>query len=138
MLTILLGRTLWSMALNMTTIEGWEIERHETLLRRARVLGGYLVGPEGNKVRIEHQEFPWDVGIWKNLCQAMDSRNPFAWLWPLARSPSVDSALMFEHNCIDGMVAQGLPKRVIQLVLIISRSKEALATARSRSNVPFA
>lgn len=90
------------MALNMTTIEGWEIERHHTLLRRARVLGGYLAGPDGSKIRIEHQEFPWDIGIWKNLCHAMDSRNPIAWFWPFARSPSVDSGLTFEHNGIEG------------------------------------
>lgn len=102
MLTILLGRTLWSMALNTTTIEGWEIQRHETLLRRAHVLGGYLVGPEGDKVRIEHQEFPWDIGIWKNFCQAMDSSNPLSWLWPFTRSPSVESGLAFEHNGIEG------------------------------------
>ena len=102
MLIILLGRTLWSMALNITTIEGWEIERHETLLRRARVLGGYLVGPDGNKVQLERQEFPWDIGIWKNLCQAMNSRNPLSWVWPFAKSPSVESGLIFEHNGIEG------------------------------------
>lgn len=103
MLVLLLGRTLWSMALNTTTIEGWEIERHETLLRRARALGGYLVGPDGTKVRIERQEFPWDVGIWKNVCQAIGSRNPLSWLWPLSRSISVESGLSFEHNGIEGI-----------------------------------
>ena len=100
-LTLLLGRTIWSMALNQTTIEGWEIERHETLLRRSRVLGGYLDGPDGSKIRIEHQEFPWDVGIWTNLCQAMGTGNPIAWFWPLARSSTVESGLSFEHNSIE-------------------------------------
>ena len=108
MLVILLGRTLWSMSLNTTTIEGWEIERHETLLRRARVMGGYLTGPEGDKIRIEHQEFPWDIGIWKNLCQAMNSRNPLSWLWPFASSPSVESGMSFEHNGIEGIASCGL------------------------------
>lgn len=102
MLSLLLGRTLWSAALNMTTIESWEIERHEALLRRSRVLGGYLVGPDGEKVHLQRQEFPWDVGIWTNLCQAFGSRNPFLWLWPFAKSPSVESGLSFEHNEIDG------------------------------------
>ena len=101
-LTLLLGRAIWSLALNMTTIEGWEIERHETLLRRSRALGGYLTGPDGSKVRVEHQEFPWDIGIWKNICQAMGSRNSLSWLWPLARSPSAESGLRFEHNGIEG------------------------------------
>lgn len=104
MLVLLLGRTLWSLALNTTTIEGWEIERHETLLRRARTLGGYLVGPDGNKIRIERQEFPWDIGIWTNICQSMGSRNPLVWLWPFAQSPSVESGLSFEHNGIEGII----------------------------------
>lgn len=100
-LILLLGRTIWSTALNMTTIESWELERHHTLLRRARVLGGYLYGPDGNKIRIEHQEFPWDVGIWTNLVQTFGTRNIFAWLWPLARSLTVENGLQFEHNEID-------------------------------------
>lgn len=100
-LVLLLGRTTWDMALNQTTIETWEIERHETLLRRARYLGGYLDGPDGTRVRIEHQEFPWDIGIWANICQAMGTKNLLAWLWPLASSPSVESGLVFEHNGID-------------------------------------
>ena len=85
----------------MTTIESWELERHATLLRRARVLGGYLYGPDGNKIRIEHQEFPWDVGIWKNLRQTMGTANVLAWFWPFARSLKVESGLEFQHNEID-------------------------------------
>ncbi|KAI5366005.1 putative palmitoyltransferase, DHHC domain, palmitoyltransferase PFA4 [Septoria linicola] len=100
-LTLLLGRTLWSLAVNTWTIEGWEIERHDAVLRRARVLGGYLEDPQGNKVLIEHQEFPWDIGIWANICQGMGSRNSLAWLWPLSRSPSVQSGLSYKHNEID-------------------------------------
>lgn len=102
-IAILLARTLWSAALNMTTIEGWEVERHEALLRRSRALGGYLVGPDGNKVRIERQEFPWDIGIWKNFCSAFGSRNPLIWLWPFAASPSIETGLSFEHNGIEGI-----------------------------------
>lgn len=101
-LVLLLGRTLWSLAVNTWTIEGWEIERHHTLLRRAKTLGGHLEGPDGMKVRIDHQEFPWDVGIWSNICQAMGSRNPLNWFWPFAQSPTTESGLIFEHNEIDG------------------------------------
>lgn len=101
-LTLLLGRTIWGLALNITTIEGWEIERHETLLRRARTLGGMLDGPDGTKIRIQRQEFPWDIGIWSNICQAMGTWNPIAWFWPLALSPKSESGLVFEHNEIEG------------------------------------
>ena len=101
-LVLLLGRTIWGLALNMTTIEGWEVDRHHALLRRARVLRGHLDGPDGKRVRIEPQEFPWDIGIFANICQGMGTRNPLAWFWPFARSPSVESGLSFEHNGIDG------------------------------------
>ena len=70
-LSVLFVRSLWSLGSNTTTIEGWEIERHEALLRRARVLGGYLDGPDGVKVKIERQEFPYDIGIWNNVKQGM-------------------------------------------------------------------
>ena len=65
--TIMMVRTAWCLALNVTTIEGWEIERHEALLQKARTLGGFVYGPGGVKVRITKREFPYDVGIWKNI-----------------------------------------------------------------------
>ena len=74
-LSILLVRTLWSLCSNTTTIESWEIERHETLLRRARHFGGFLDGPDGVKISIVRQEFPYDIGIWNNIAQGMGSRN---------------------------------------------------------------
>jgi hypothetical protein len=60
---------------NTYTIEGWEIERHETLVRRARYLGGYLDGPDGVKVRIVKQEYPYDIGLWQNVVQGMGTAN---------------------------------------------------------------
>ena len=68
---ILWVRTLWCVGANTTTIETWEIERHHRILRRARALGGYLDGPEGIKVRIKKQEFPYDIGIFQNIRQNM-------------------------------------------------------------------
>lgn len=68
---ILFLRTVWSLLVNTTTIEGWEIDRHRALLRRAKVLGGYVHGPGGTKVKIAKQEFPYDVGFWKNCKQGM-------------------------------------------------------------------
>ncbi|KAF7567105.1 hypothetical protein PtrM4_136960 [Pyrenophora tritici-repentis] len=44
-LGVLLLRNIWCLAVNTTTIEGWEIERHRTLVRRARQFGGYLAAP---------------------------------------------------------------------------------------------
>ncbi len=81
----------------MTTIESWEIERHSRLLRRSRVFGGYLDGPNGVKVRIRKQEFPYDVGIWRNISQGMDSSNPLKWIWPFSATPR-NSGLAFETN----------------------------------------
>lgn len=74
-LFILLVRTLYAVLFNVTTIESWEIERHETLVRRARVLGGYLDAPGGQKIRIKKQEFPYDIGIFSNISQAMGTIN---------------------------------------------------------------
>ena len=97
MLSILLVRTAWSLGGNVTTIESWEIERHSRLIRRARVFGGYLDGPNGVKVRIRKQEFPYDIGIWRNISQGMDSGFPLKWLWPFAAT-SRSSGLKFETN----------------------------------------
>ncbi|KAF2118354.1 DHHC palmitoyltransferase-domain-containing protein [Lophiotrema nucula] len=97
-LTILFVRNVWCLAVNTTTIEGWEIERHRTLVRRARVFGGYLDGPDGAKVRIKKQEFPYDIGIWANFKQGMGTSNIFAWFWPLAASPPVETGIEFETN----------------------------------------
>lgn len=74
-LGILLVRVFWSLGANTTTIEVWEIERHEALRRRARAVGGYLTGPTGIQVKIIKQEFPYDIGIWQNLVQSMGSTN---------------------------------------------------------------
>lgn len=96
-LAILFVRNVWSLCANVTTIEGWEIERHETLLRRARVLGGYLDGPDGISVKITKQEFPYDIGVLQNILQSMD-RNALVWFWPFARTPSVEHGFQFEVN----------------------------------------
>ncbi|KAL4914602.1 DHHC palmitoyltransferase-domain-containing protein [Aspergillus aurantiobrunneus] len=98
-LFVLLVRTLWSLGSNTTTIESWEIERHETLLRRARQFGGYLPGPGGINVEISKQEFPYDIGIWSNIKAGMGgSANVISWFWPLARTPDRGTGLEFELN----------------------------------------
>jgi palmitoyltransferase len=97
-LVILLVRNLYALAVNTTTIEGWEIERHETLLRRARVFGGVLEAPDGTSVPIRRQEFPYDVGIWVNVVQGMGTWNPVQWLNPLAGTPVVWRKVTYPTN----------------------------------------
>lgn len=83
---------------NVTTIETWEIERHDTLVHRAKYLGGYLAGPDGARVRIRRVEFPYDIGVWPNLVQAFGTANPLAWFWPFAATPPARRGLNFEVN----------------------------------------
>ncbi|KAE8841370.1 hypothetical protein PTNB73_05743 [Pyrenophora teres f. teres] len=97
-LAVLLLRNIWCLAVNTTTIEGWEIERHRTLVRRARQFGGYLAAPDGVKVRIRKQEFPYDIGIWSNIVEGMGSRNPLNWFNPFARTMPLERGLRFETN----------------------------------------
>ncbi|KAL3478928.1 DHHC palmitoyltransferase-domain-containing protein [Aspergillus californicus] len=98
-LFILLVRTIWSLGSNTTTIESWEIERHETLLARARQFGGFLPGPGGISVRITKQEYPYDIGIWSNIRAGMGgSINVISWFWPFARTPDRTSGLEYEVN----------------------------------------
>ncbi|KAK2745875.1 Palmitoyltransferase [Myotisia sp. PD_48] len=98
-LSILLFRSLWMLGSNETTIEGWEIERHDTLVRRARVFGGCLDGPDGTKIKIVKQEFPYDIGIWNNIRAGMGGSNNFiSWFWPFARTAKRDTGLEFETN----------------------------------------
>ncbi|CAI7594226.1 unnamed protein product [Penicillium manginii] len=98
-LFILLIRTMSTILFNTTTIESWEIERHETLVRRARVLGGSLEGPGGVNIVIRKQEFPYDIGIFSNVVQSMgDTMNIISWFWPFASTPDRNSGWTFETN----------------------------------------
>jgi palmitoyltransferase len=97
-LSILLVRATYSLAINTTMIESWEIERHEALVERARKTGGWVYGSGGQRVRVERQEFPFDIGIWKNLVQGMGTANVVAWFLPFGGGPGIDSASSFEVN----------------------------------------
>ncbi|KAI9806991.1 MAG: Palmitoyltransferase [Piccolia ochrophora] len=55
-------------------------------------------GPDGVKVRLVKQEFPYDIGIWKNLKQGMGGGNVLEWFWPFAKTPSIEGALDYEVN----------------------------------------
>ncbi|PMD20802.1 zf-DHHC-domain-containing protein [Hyaloscypha hepaticicola] len=103
-LSILLVRATYSLAINTTTIESWEIERHEALVERARKTGGWVYGNGGQKMRVQHQEFPYDIGIWKNLVQGMGTTNVLAWFLPFGGGPSIDSAA---HYAVNGFEDEG-------------------------------
>lgn len=72
---ILALRTWYSIAINMTSVESWEMERHEALLKRARKRGGWVGGAGGTSIRIVRHEFPYDVGIWRNITLCFGSSN---------------------------------------------------------------
>ena len=97
MVGVMFLRAVYSLATNVTTIEGWEVERHEQLLRRARVMGGYLDGPDGIRVKITRHEFPYDIGIWQNIRDGMGTSNIVAWFWPFGFSMRTHG-LNFETN----------------------------------------
>jgi palmitoyltransferase len=90
-LSILLVTATHSLLTNTTMIESWETERHEALVEKARYLGGYVHGPGGRRVRIEKQEFPYDIGMWKNLVQGMGGTNVLVWILPFAGGPRNES-----------------------------------------------
>jgi palmitoyltransferase len=96
-LGILLITAVRGWALNTTMIEGWEIERHEAVLER----GGYGEEDEwwrtsdgdyadaAPRSMVDPVEFPYDVGMYANLAQAMGTSNPILWLLPFAGGPRV-------------------------------------------------
>ncbi|KAF3764605.1 zf-DHHC-domain-containing protein [Cryphonectria parasitica EP155] len=82
---VLLITTARSWVLNQTMIEGWEVERHEAVLLRAKK-GGWWAGDGGTTtpaLRIDRVEFPYDLGFFANMAQAMGTRNILSWLDPL-------------------------------------------------------
>ncbi|OBT69944.1 hypothetical protein VE03_00622 [Pseudogymnoascus sp. 23342-1-I1] len=98
-LLILLVSAGNSLAMNTTMIESWVIERHESLANKARYHGGYVHGPGGRRIRIRKQEFPYDIGIWRNLVQGMGTPNVLAWLLPVAAGdPGNESGWEFPVN----------------------------------------
>ncbi|KAH8597662.1 DHHC palmitoyltransferase-domain-containing protein [Bisporella sp. PMI_857] len=96
-LVVLFTTAARSLVINTTMIETWEIGKHEAQVDRARKLGGYMY-VNGKRVRVEHQEFPYDIGIWKNMCQGMGTKNIVAWLLPFGAAPDIGSAAYYEVN----------------------------------------
>lgn len=97
-LGILLSHAVYSLITNTTMVESWEIERHEAIVERSRKMGGYVYANGGQKVRVERQEFPYDIGVWKNLVQAFGTSNPILWVLPFGGAPGVETGFEFEEN----------------------------------------
>lgn len=108
LLFILLVTTVRGWAFNTTMIEAWEIERHEAVLERRpgygrdggddrdgggdwwrsgeSAPGGDLAAPH---LAVDPVEFPYDVGVFANMAQAMGTSNVLVWFWPFAGGPTV-------------------------------------------------
>ncbi|KYK56698.1 palmitoyltransferase pfa4 [Drechmeria coniospora] len=88
-LGIMLISTLKSWLFNCTTIESWEIDRHEAVLDRGGRRSWNITGPDGENIIVERVEFPYDIGFFANMAQAMGTSNPLLWLFPLAGHPEL-------------------------------------------------
>ncbi|EGR48233.1 uncharacterized protein TRIREDRAFT_62168 [Trichoderma reesei QM6a] len=92
LLGLMLFGTLKGWVLNRTSIEELEHDRHEANFRSG---GGAardwwdLTGPDGERLQFEHVEFPYDVGFFANMAQAMGTSNVLLWFFPLAGNPRV-------------------------------------------------
>ncbi|KAK0751457.1 hypothetical protein B0T18DRAFT_402532 [Schizothecium vesticola] len=99
-LLVLLVTTARSCLLNRTMIEEWELERHDAVLARlaadpTTTTSDYW-GADGDARVLTHAlsrvEFPYDVGFFANVAQAMGTANPLAWFFPLTGGPTVATA----------------------------------------------
>lgn len=90
-LLVMLVSTAHGWALNRTTIEGWELDRHEANIGRGGRDWWDMTGPDGEPIRFEKVEFPYDVGFFANMAQAMGSANPLLWILPFAGNPAVST-----------------------------------------------
>lgn len=88
-LGIMLITTLRAWLFNCTMIEGWELERHEAVVDRDGRDWWDITRPDGGKVRLEKIEFPYDIGFFANMSQAMGTSNPLLWFFPFAGNPDV-------------------------------------------------
>jgi palmitoyltransferase len=89
-LGIILLTTTKSWVFNQTMIEGWEADRHEAVAERGGRDWWDVTGPDGETYRFEKIEFPYDIGFFANMAQAMGTSNIIWWFFPFAGSPKID------------------------------------------------
>ncbi|KAK3329498.1 DHHC palmitoyltransferase-domain-containing protein [Apodospora peruviana] len=93
-LGILLFTTTKGWALNSTMIEDWEVERHEAMLTRHKDDTDFWgLDGGGGRLQLDAIEYPYDLGIFKNMSQAMGTSNPLLWILPLAGGPVISSTV---------------------------------------------
>ncbi|KAL2885848.1 Palmitoyltransferase pfa4 [Ceratocystis lukuohia] len=85
-LAIILFTTLRAWLLNETTIEGWQRDRHTAVLSKGP---GWWPTDDGDKVRVQHVEFPYDIDFFTNLAEGMSTYNPLLWLFPFTPTPKL-------------------------------------------------
>lgn len=88
-LLVMLVTTVQSWVLNRTTIDGWVLARHEAIIERGGRDWWDITGPDGENIRFERVEFPYDIGFFTNMAQAMGTSNFLLWFWPFAGNPQV-------------------------------------------------
>ncbi|PFH55567.1 hypothetical protein XA68_18032 [Ophiocordyceps unilateralis] len=88
-LGIMLITTVRTWLFNCTMIEGWELDRHEAVVDRRGRESWDMVLPHGDKIRFERVEFPYDIGLFFNMAQAMGTNNVLLWLLPFSGNPTV-------------------------------------------------
>lgn len=91
-LGIMLITTVKGWVLNRTMIEGWELERHESILDRGGRDWWDITGLEGKKLRFERLEFPYDIGFFSNMSQAMGTSNILSWFFPFSGHPRISTS----------------------------------------------
>ncbi|KAK4157762.1 DHHC palmitoyltransferase-domain-containing protein [Chaetomidium leptoderma] len=93
-LGVLLVTTVKGWVWNSTMIEDWEVERHEAVLARMDDGRGEFWGDDDAalRARLERIEYPYDLGVFANMAQAMGTRNVLRWFLPIfGGGPVVDN-----------------------------------------------
>jgi palmitoyltransferase len=109
-LTIMLYTTVHSWVFNTTMIEGWEVDRHEAVVDRYRSSaadGSWWDDDDEDEDEDDddgedferkarraaalrmHVEFPYDLGVFDNMAQAMGTPNVLLWFFPFAGGPKI-------------------------------------------------
>ncbi|KAK3300184.1 DHHC palmitoyltransferase-domain-containing protein [Chaetomium fimeti] len=109
-LGVMLYTTVRGWVFNCTLIEEWEVERHEAVLGRMAKMGGGGGGGGGDgegegdgglfwgdgdaamRQALARIEYPYDLGVFANMAQAMGTRNVLRWFLPVfGGGPVVDN-----------------------------------------------
>ncbi|KAI8141092.1 DHHC palmitoyltransferase-domain-containing protein [Fennellomyces sp. T-0311] len=84
---------LYCMARNQSSVESWERSKVKKLVKRGKIMP---------------IEYPFDVGLYKNICSVLGN-NPFAWLWPQA--PTSDGLVYAVKRGTDPRIPYWWPPR---------------------------